>query len=190
MSVDELEARQQRKRLSTETGRSEARYRYIHDLTRHVVHMVECLSVGMNTMRSMIEELERQGPDAEDPTTIIMNVKYGSRLGFYRLMLENLQLRAKAFEARLHSESRMVCSDLLSTFPQTVLIVTQASHIAEERAAQTSRAILDQSQRLLSRAHNDGRELTQFVGALSILFLPPTFTSVCKLHMASNGRYR
>ena len=80
------------------------RYTDMHEILRHINHESENLKAAAGTLRVMMEgHVERCG----NPSSL-EDKQVKNRLRFYASFLENLQLRALAFEERLRNEILLV----------------------------------------------------------------------------------
>lgn len=144
------------------------RYLAMHELSRHVIHEIETLQISSTTLASLAGQHNRyrrsakakarhhdsraSPGDTEDEDDCGCCASEET-LSFYHRFLENLSLRAAAFDKRLQNE------------------ITLAFNLTAEQNNATSREILKNGQ-------NDGRELTQLVSTATLLFLPGSFISV------------
>ncbi|KAH7396121.1 hypothetical protein BKA66DRAFT_454503 [Pyrenochaeta sp. MPI-SDFR-AT-0127] len=138
-------------------------YKLMHELLRHIIHASETLSAAIRTMVDMkrTAELcsaaccsvdgEAQAQKSYSTVTRSMN--------FYASFLENIKARSDAFRIRLENEIKL------------------AFNVVDALDSYVSGQMMNNTQKLLEDTKNDGRELTQFVSKLSIIFLPPTFTA-------------
>ena len=83
----------------------ETRYISMHELSRHVIHEIETLQISARTLASIAEH---HGHRIHDATGGEPDCDCGTDLEFYHRFLENLQLRAAAFDNRLQNEIRLV----------------------------------------------------------------------------------
>ena len=84
----------------------DTRYTDMHEILRHINHESENLKAAARTLKVMMEShVERCG----NPRSI-GDRQVENRLRFYASFLENLQLRALAFEERLRNEILLVKS--------------------------------------------------------------------------------
>ncbi|KEY64392.1 hypothetical protein S7711_08454 [Stachybotrys chartarum IBT 7711] len=130
----------------------------MHELSRHAIHMSETLQAAMKTVESTLEYVDshfRPKETVPRETAICpMNVIAGIR--FSAGFLGNLKLRSDAFVDRIHNEVQ---------FALNTVSVHQ----------------LQETQRLLQESRIEGKEFTQFVTLLTLLFLPPTFVAVSQI---------
>jgi len=137
------------------------RYIAMHELSRHVIHEIETLQISSRTLASIAQHhdnynhkhISASSSSEDDDDDDGHENGCSPDLKFYHRFLENLHLRAVAFDKRLQNEIRLAFN--LSA--------------ADDNA--TAKEILQDGQ-------NDGRELTQLVSTATLLFLPGSFISV------------
>ncbi|KLU82594.1 hypothetical protein MAPG_01666 [Magnaporthiopsis poae ATCC 64411] len=145
------------------------RFIKMHDLSRHVIHTTETLQVTARTLASIRNHHSRcrkaheaeAGRSSADDNASNNNAMHGQECNenegipemlFYQEFIENLRLRAGAFNERVGNE-------ILLSF-----------HLSSADDNITAKQILQDGR-------NDGRELTQLVSTATLLFLPGTFVS-------------
>lgn len=174
-------------------------YDHWHNLSRHAIHTGETLQIAANTVRAILQSLESPSPrhgietvgeQREQPiSNNILN-----RLRFSSDFLANLKLRAVTFTERLENEIRLAYnvvsvhqlqdSDRISQNSQTQLQqmrqLLEGSHqqlLDSSHSLHNSRELLEQMQTLLEQTKDDGKELTEVVTWLTLIYLPATFAA-------------
>ncbi|KAF2801356.1 uncharacterized protein BDZ99DRAFT_577636 [Mytilinidion resinicola] len=123
------------------------RYVKMHELARHIIHLTETLGVGARTLRTM---RNAHSVRCKSGKSVGHYHQIQGDLEFYELFLQNLQARASAFDQRLNNEIKLAFN----------------LFAADDNA--TQKEILKESQ-------NDGRDLTNLVALLTLIFLPASF---------------
>ena len=145
------------------------RYEKMHELARHIIHVTETLGAGVRTL-NMMSDIHYGRCSSEQTNTAKCIHQTPRKFEFFKSFLENLQLRAKAFDQRLHNEITLVCtSSILVIRVRTKLEQAYNVYAADDNA--TAKEILKESQ-------HDGRELTNLVALLTLIFLPLSFFTV------------
>lgn len=148
-------------------------YIEIHELVRHVIHSIETLDVGARTVRAM-RDAHCARCRSEKPLVHYHHIQ--GDLEFYELFLQNLRARASAFDQRLLNEIKSVrVAGHIS--PYRVFNfdcnICQAANLLATEDSATAKEILKGSQ-------HDGRDLTNLVALLTLVFLPASFLTVNK----------
>ncbi|PHH92863.1 hypothetical protein CDD83_4285 [Cordyceps sp. RAO-2017] len=123
------------------------RYLIMHELARHIIHETETLEVTAATLGSIARH-----------NTDFCGRHAGAKctcmddLDFYQSFVSNLIKRASSFQQRLHNE----------------IMLSYNLFAADDN---------DTAKAILRETRNDGRDLTNLVSTLTLLFLPGTFFS-------------
>lgn len=191
--------RQQAQAKNIEFTRMEERFVKMHELSRHVIHTMETLQVTARTLASIRNHHSRchkpyeAGADRSNTDDNASNNNAAHRqecnenecipeMLFYQEFIENLRLRAGAFNERMGNEILLVrTGPSLSNLPLFLFALrvtklhsflwVQSFHLSSADDNITAKQILQDGR-------NDGRELTQLVSTATLLFLPGTFVSV------------
>lgn len=128
------------------------RYTDMHELGRHIIHLTETLDVAARTIKSMRDAHRARCSSTTEKAKPCFQQLQGD-FEFFNVFLENLQSRAQAFERRLRNEIKLAFN----------------LFAADDNA--TAKEILKESQ-------HDGRDLTNLVALLTLIFLPSSFMTV------------
>lgn len=85
------------------------RYINMHELSRHVIHMTETLDVGARILKLM-RDGHQECCIGKSPSMTGYNHQTRREFEFFEAFLQNLRLRADAFDQRLHNEITLVCA--------------------------------------------------------------------------------
>jgi len=81
------------------------RYYVAHEITRHTIHMNEVLDATARTLRAI---LQNHNARCAVPNANSCGNSASGEIAFYEQFLENLKLRANAFDRRLQNEITLV----------------------------------------------------------------------------------
>ncbi|KAK8036684.1 Amino acid/polyamine transporter I [Apiospora rasikravindrae] len=123
-------------------------YRFLHDISRHAVHVTETLDVAVETMDGMLSLHESVKAQVGDDD--IWQTVHG-RLLFSQQLLKGLRWRSKANEKRLQNEIQL------------------AFHMVTQYDSGVSVAI--------GKAAKEDSAAMKTISMLTLAFLPPTFIS-------------
>ncbi|KAF2148034.1 hypothetical protein K461DRAFT_283127 [Myriangium duriaei CBS 260.36] len=151
-----LERKQPQEKIPTRKERLQ-QYYYTHELSRHLIHVIETLDVAHATASLVLDEYRGYLSRTDPQNRTALNAT--SQLKLQLLQLQNLRYRAISDEKRLDAQMKLIF------------------HFVDLDDVQISTQILEDTKQLLEESRKDDREITQFLTRLSIAFLPPTFTS-------------
>ncbi|KAJ6782403.1 hypothetical protein PWT90_10096 [Aphanocladium album] len=141
---------------SEDSGRA-PNYRKLHDLARHVIHIVETTAVTMNTMQR-IHAVHRQYVEdqktSERPlgiSEVQIHKRIQDQLVFFEQISVGLQKRASATNDRLHNEIQL-----------------SFNTVVQKDSAMTLK---------ISRIAQDDSKVMRMIAFLTLIFLPATFVS-------------
>ncbi|KAK8040860.1 hypothetical protein PG994_013867 [Apiospora phragmitis] len=123
-------------------------YRFLHDISRHAVHVTETLDVAVETMDGMLSQHESVKAQVADDDGWQM---VHDRLLFSQQLLKGLRWRSKANEKRLQNEIQL------------------AFHMVTQYDSGVSVAI--------GKAAKEDSAAMKTISMLTLTFLPPTFIS-------------
>ncbi|KAK5659905.1 hypothetical protein OQA88_13369 [Cercophora sp. LCS_1] len=125
------------------------RYFKMHDLARHIIHETEILNVAARTLTAI---LGTQNEVCEGKKDMLLCAQSHRSVEVAEQQIQNLSLRAGAFEKRLENEIKL------------------AFNLSAAEDNKTSKGILEENR-------SDSKELTKLVSSLTMIFLPASFVS-------------
>lgn len=85
-------------------------YSDMHELSRHMDHILEALRAAKNTMNAIMADCEGQVNAEATRAGSEMSGQPDSRVKFWAMFIANLELRAVSFNERLENEISLVIS--------------------------------------------------------------------------------
>jgi len=124
--------------------------------TQGVTKCLHVLEVAGKTLKVIMED-HQEHCEGSTTSSSTLHGMVQKNLKFYTLFLNNLRLRASAFEQRLQNE----------------ILLAFNLFAADDNA--TSKEILLETRQIVAEARKDNRDLTNLVSVLTLLLLPGMF---------------
>jgi len=144
-------------------------YSDMHELSRHINHMLETLKVAKNTISAIIADFRGQDDTLAMQANPELPKGPDSRVKFWAMFIANLEHRALSFNDRLENEISLVI--LRRSHLHIWLTLPQAYHLVNVLQ-------LGQARELLEESRDEGKDIARYVAYASMIFLPGTFVSV------------
>ncbi|KAJ5762331.1 uncharacterized protein N7511_005713 [Penicillium nucicola] len=126
------------------------RYTQLHELSRHVIHISETMDAASNSLSAIVRDHNMWTQSGIRSSAVTRRLS--KALLLHQNMISNLNFRAKAFVSRMDNEIKC------------------ASNFVAVADSEISKGILQQTR-------NEGKDLSDTVALLTLLFLPGTFIS-------------
>jgi hypothetical protein len=95
-------------------------YSDMHELSRHLAHILETLRATRNTMKAILANTECHVDPDESPVDLNELGRPDNTVKFWDMFLLNLELRAGSFSERLENEISLVTPPLVPEFALTL----------------------------------------------------------------------